>query len=141
MGRVDESRTLGAALERAREGHGQVVGVVGEAGVGKSRLCHEFVESCRRDGVPVYRAHCPARGRNIPFIPILGLHRDYFSITAQDRPAEARQKIARALVLLAPALPEALSVLFEFMGVGDPDHPAPTLDADARQRQLFALLR
>ena len=141
VGRADESRTLAAALERARAGHGQVVGVVGEAGVGKSRLCHEFVERRRHEGVPVYQAHCPAHGLNIPFIPILELYRNYFGITGLDSPAQARQKITGPLVLLDPALQEALPVLFEFMGVADPEHAAPPLDADVRQRRLFALLR
>ena len=54
VGRGDELATLEAALEQARSGSGAVVGVVGEAGVGKSRLCHEFVERCRRQGIPVY---------------------------------------------------------------------------------------
>ncbi len=141
VGRGDETSTLTAALARAREGHGQVVGVVGEAGVGKSRLCYEFVEHCRREGIAVYEAGCPAHGRNIPFIPILELFRNYFGVTAQDNPAQARQKIAGTLVLLDPVLQETLPVLFEFMGVPDPERPAPQLDSEARQRRLFALLR
>ena len=110
VGRADESRTLAAALERARAGHGQVVGVVGEAGVGKSRLCHEFVERRRHEGVPVYQAHCPAHGLNIPLIPILDLYRNYFGITGLDSPAQARQKITGPLVLLVP---EAIQDLLE----------------------------
>ena len=141
VGRGDEMHTLEAALERAREGHGQAVGVVGDPGVGKSRLCFEFVERCRRDGIHVYEAHCPAHGRNIPLLPILDLYRNYCGITFQDTPAQARQKIAGALVLLDPQLQDAMPVLFDFMGVPDPNQPAPPLDADARQRRLFALLR
>jgi class 3 adenylate cyclase len=140
VGRTHEMQALDAALARAKDGHGQVVGVVGEPGLGKSRLCFEFVERCRADGVPVYEAHCPAHGKNIPFIPILELFRNYFGITAQDTPAQARQKIAGTLLMLDPALQESLPVLFEFMGVGDPNRPAPALDAESRQRQLFAML-
>jgi class 3 adenylate cyclase len=57
VGRHDEMSILQAALHRAVEGHGQVVGVVGEAGVGKSRLCAEFVDRCRADGTRVLEAH------------------------------------------------------------------------------------
>ncbi|MEE8507846.1 MAG: adenylate/guanylate cyclase domain-containing protein, partial [Myxococcota bacterium] len=66
VGRDDEMATLDAALKRALDGHGQVVGVVGQAGVGKSRLCLQFVEQCRARGIRVLEAHCPAHGRTVP---------------------------------------------------------------------------
>ena len=140
VGRVDEMSTLDHALERAQQGHGQVVGVVGEPGLGKSRLCFEFVERCRAQGIPVADAHCPAHGMNVPYLPILELYRNYLGITATDTPAEARQKIAGALLLLDPDLHETLPVLFDFMGVADPERPAPRMDVESRQRQLFDLI-
>src|SRR5437667_5788199 len=71
VGRADEMATLDAALARALEGYGQVVGIVAEPGVGKSRLCYEFAERCRARGLSVYEAHCVAYGKMIPFLPIL----------------------------------------------------------------------
>src|SRR6184192_103004 len=56
VGRADETAALEAALARALEGDGQVVGVVADAGVGKSRLCFEFLERCRARGIVTYRA-------------------------------------------------------------------------------------
>jgi len=53
VGRADELAVLEAALNRALEGRGGLVGVVAEAGVGKSRLCLEFVERCRARGIAV----------------------------------------------------------------------------------------
>ena len=140
VGRADEMQSLDAALARAKQGHGQVVGVVGEPGLGKSRLCFEFVERCRAEGITVYEAHCPAHGKNIPFIPILELFRDFFGIGPEDVPARARQKIAGSLLLLDPELHDTLPALFEFMGVADPSQAAPQLDPDARRRQLFGLM-
>jgi class 3 adenylate cyclase/tetratricopeptide (TPR) repeat protein len=141
VGRGHEMRTLETVLDQALEGRGQVVGVVGEAGVGKSRLCLEFVESCQARGVPVYEAHCPAHGKSIPFLPVLELFRSYFGITEQDGPAEARKKIAGTLVLLDEAFQETLPLVFDFLGVPDPERPAPHMDPDARQRQLFGFIR
>src|SRR5213594_4053152 len=63
VGRANEMAALDAALERARSGSGQVVGVVVEAGTGKSRLCAEFIESCRTSGIPVLEGRGVADGK------------------------------------------------------------------------------
>jgi class 3 adenylate cyclase len=141
VGRADELRSLEAALDRSREGNGQVVGVVAEAGVGKSRLCFEFAERCRARGLAVYEGQAVAHGRNIPFLPILQVFRAYFGIAERDGDREAREKIAGRLLLLDEEFREILPVLFEFFGVADPSLPAAPIDPEARQRQLFAVLR
>ena len=84
VGRSGEMETLESALARSLEGTGRVAAVVGEAGVGKSRLCAEFVERCRARGLMVYEAHCPAHGKTIPYLPLLELLRNLFGITEQD---------------------------------------------------------
>jgi class 3 adenylate cyclase len=66
VGRDDELAALEAALESARSGNGTVVGVVGEPGVGKSRLCHEFAERCRREGTPSTRRRGRRTRRRFP---------------------------------------------------------------------------
>ncbi len=140
VGRDDEMDILDKALERARRGHGQVVGVVGEAGLGKSRLCYEFVERCRAQGIAIYECHCPSYGTRIPFIPILQLFRSYFRISERNPAESARQKIAGTLVLLDATLQESLPTLFEFLGLADPAGPAPRVEPEVRQRQLFNVL-
>src|SRR5205823_5930304 len=133
--------SLEAALGRAVAGTGQVIGVVAEAGVGKSRLCHEFTERARTQGIAVYDAHCVAHGKMIPFLPVLELLRGYFGITDQDGDEAARRKVAGTLLLLDPELTDALPLLLEFLGVPDPERPVPRMDPEARQRQLFELIR
>ncbi|NIQ90348.1 MAG: adenylate/guanylate cyclase domain-containing protein, partial [Deltaproteobacteria bacterium] len=123
VGRDREMASLESALAQAGEGRGQVVGVVGEAGVGKSRLCLEFVERCRARGIAVYEAHCPAHGKAVPFLPLLELLRAYFGIAERDTAAEARRKIAGTLLLLDEGMRELLPLVFDFMGVPDPEHP------------------
>src|SRR5262249_48003160 len=90
VGRAAETTFLETALEQAVGGETQVVGVVGEAGVGKSRLCLELVQRWRARGVPVHEAHCLSYGRALPFLPILQLFRSYFDIAEQDDAAAAR---------------------------------------------------
>lgn len=141
VGRDSELDALGLALERARGGQGQVVGLVGDAGIGKSRLCLEFVERCRAAGVPIFRAHCLAHARNLPFVPMLELFRDYFGVGAGDDAAAVRGRIATALVGLGPPASEALPILYEFMGVDAAGDAVTSSDADTRQRRLFALMR
>ena len=73
VGRRHELATLSAALDRALSGGGQVFGVVAEAGTGKSRLCDQFVQDCRKQGLTVHVAHCPAHGVTVPLLPVLEL--------------------------------------------------------------------
>jgi len=141
VGRDADMATLEAALEQAQAGHGQVVGVVAEAGTGKSRLCFEFAQRCRTRGMTVNEGHAVAHGKNIPYLPILQVFRGYYGITEQDDDRTAREKIAGRLLLLDESFREVLPVLFEFFGVPDPDRPVPRLDPEAKQRQLFAVLR
>jgi class 3 adenylate cyclase/tetratricopeptide (TPR) repeat protein len=141
VGREDELATLEAALEQARDGSGVVVGIVGEAGVGKSRLCNEFAERARKRGIPVYEAQGQAHGRAIPFLPVLQMMRSYFGISEQDSDQQAREKIAGRLLLLDAAFADDLPVLFDFLAVPDPQRPAPRMDPDARQRALLAMIK
>jgi predicted ATPase len=141
VGRADEMSALELALEHASAGHGQVLGVVGEAGVGKSRLCLEFVERCRAKGLPVYEAHCPAHGRMLPFLPFLELLRAYFGVSERDGDQLAREKIAGRLLLLERGFEASLPLVFDFLGVRDPDRALSRLGPEARQRQLFDFIR
>ncbi len=141
VGRPDEMATLDAALARAIEGQGQVVGVVADAGIGKSRLCFEFVERCRARGTEVYEAHCLVHARTVPFLPILELLRGYFGIGEKDAPDQARTKVAGTLLLLDDGFRQVLPLVFDFLGVPDPEQPAPRMEPEIRQRQLFDFVR
>jgi adenylate cyclase len=134
-------QVLESALARAREGNAQVVGIVGDAGLGKSRLCYEFLERCRARGLMTYETSGVAHGKAIPFLPTLRLFRAFFGITEQDSDTTARERIAGRLLLLDERLRESLPLNFDFMGVPDPDNPAPRIDPEARQRQMFDIVR
>ncbi len=136
VGRSKEMGALEAGLERARAGEGAVVGIVAEPGVGKSRLCHEFAELVRSAGIEVFEAQAQSHGREIPFMPVLQMLRSYFGIADADPERIVREKIAGRALLLDPEFAEELPVLFDFLGVPDPERPAPQLSAEARQRAL-----
>jgi len=141
VGRAAEQAVMEAALEQAMNGDGVVVGIVAEAGVGKSRLCHEFAERVAAKGISVRRAAGVAHGRSIPYLPVLELMRDFFNVADTDSPQQTREKVAGKLLLLDRTLEDALPLLFEFLGVPDPDRPAPRMSPEARQRQLFGIIR
>src|SRR5262249_48476108 len=141
VGREREMAVLEAALEQGTSGPGQIVGVVAPPGVGKSRLCFEFVERCRARGVPVYETRGVAHGKQVPLLPMLELFRAFFAITGRDVERVAREKIADRLLLLDERLRGELPFVFDLLGVSDPEHPAPPMDPEALQRRLFAVAR
>jgi len=141
VGRVRELEQLEAALARAVEGSGQILGVVGPAGVGKSRLCHEFSERCGSRDIPVWRAHCPPHGHSLPMLPVVELTRDFFGVGERERPEEARRRIAGTLVLLDEAFREDLPLAFELARFPDPARPVPPMEPDARRRRVLDFVR
>ncbi len=136
VGRAEEMRTLEEALASAQSRAGAVVGIVADAGLGKSRLSHEFAELCRAQGMDVYEAQAQAHGQETPFAPVLQMLRGYFGITDSATERVAREKIAGRVLLLDPDFVDELPLLFDFMGVPDPDRPLPQLSPEARHRAL-----
>jgi class 3 adenylate cyclase/tetratricopeptide (TPR) repeat protein len=141
VGREREQAALEAALERGLVGEGQVVGLVGEPGVGKSRLAHEFAEHCLAGGISVQRARAVAHGREIPLLPVLELMRATLGVEDTDEPQVARARITASLDALDASFREDLALLFDFLGVADPEQPPLKVDPEARQRQLLSLVR
>ena len=141
VGRADDLRVLETALAQAQAGDGQVVGLVAEAGIGKSRLSFEFLEACRARGLRTLEGRAVSHGKNIPLLPILQAFREYFDIAEGDSDLQVRQKIVGRMLLFDEEYREDLPVLFDFFGVPDPNSPAPRMDPEARQRQLFSVLR
>ncbi len=136
IGREEEMRELQLALERAQAGDGGGVGIVAEPGVGKSRICHEFAERCRAEGLEVFEAQAQSHGTSSPYLPVLQMLRSFFGIGDRDPDQLARERIAGRALLLDPDFSTELPLLFDFLGVPDPERPLPQLSAEARQRAL-----
>jgi class 3 adenylate cyclase/tetratricopeptide (TPR) repeat protein len=140
VGREREIERLGEALWRAEEGEANAIGVVAEPGIGKSRLYHEFVQSCRSEGIEVFETQGQAHGKSIPFMPILQMLRAFFGIGDNDPEQLAREKIAGRALLLDTSFADDLPLLFDFLGIPDPDRPVPQMSPEARQRALAEVL-
>jgi len=141
IGRSNEMAILDSALERALSGQGNVIGVVGEPGVGKSRLCYEFLELNRDRGATICKANCASHIQTVPLLPVLQLLRSIFGISEQEQKEETRKKIAGTLILLDEAFKDTLPIWFEFLAVTDPQKSVIKADSEERQRRLFALIQ
>jgi class 3 adenylate cyclase/tetratricopeptide (TPR) repeat protein len=136
VGREEELTQLEVALSRARGGEATAIGVVAEPGIGKSRLYHEFAQRCRTEGLEVFEAQAQAHGKSIPFMPILQMLRAFYGIGDQDPEQLAREKIAGRSLLLDQSFADDLPLVFDFLGVPDPERPVPKMNPEGRGRAL-----
>jgi len=140
VGRREELAELDRAWTRAAAGDGQVVGLAAEAGVGKSRLCLEFLQRLRAEGVVVNEAHALAHASTVPFAAALELLRAQFDVTDADDEHAAREKVAGRVLMLDASLSDALPLIFDFLGVSGPERTASSMSPEARQRSLFGAI-
>ena len=142
VGREAEMEQLGHALEHARCGHGQVVAVVGEPGVGKSRLYWEFTRSHRTQGWLTLESGSMSYGKATALFPVIDLLRVYFQIEAGDDPRKVREKCTGKLLALDRALEPSLSALLWLLDVSVEDAQWQRLDpSQRRQRALEGIKR
>ncbi|KWR91538.1 adenylate/guanylate cyclase domain-containing protein [Cupriavidus sp. IDO] len=140
VGRTRELELLQEARARARAGHGQIVGVVGEPGVGKSRLCHEFKLLAPRDCL-VLETFSVSHGKAYPYLPLIELLRNYCQITAQDDERRRREKLTGKLLTLDRALEDSLPYLCHLLGAVEPGSALVQMDTQIRQQRTFEAIK
>jgi class 3 adenylate cyclase/tetratricopeptide (TPR) repeat protein len=138
VGREEELARLESALERARHGVQQLVGIVAEPGVGKSRLCHEFLVACETDRVRVIRANCSPYDQDAPLSAILAGLRSYFDLQDEDDETAVRANVERRLEADGVA-GDSVSFVLDFLGVAE-DRAFSSMDPAAREERLVDLL-
>ena len=131
VGRDTESAALAQALEQAGAGHGQVVAVVGEAGVGKSRLTYEFLHSRHTQGWRVLESASVSYGKATPYFPVLDLLRRYAHVDERDDARTIRAKVTGQLLTLDEALQDAIAPLLALLDALPDDSPFLALDPPA----------
>src|ERR671934_512685 len=142
VGRQHELDALHQALTQAAAGHGQVVALVGEAGVGKSRLAYEFVHAHPTQGWLVLESASVSYGKATPYFPVLDLLKRYCHLEEQDDPRTVRAKVTGQVLTLDEALQDTIPALLSLLEVLPDDSPFRSLDPpQRRQRTLQALKR
>ena len=136
VGRQWEMSAIESLLDRAVDGQGAVVGVVGSPGIGKSRLVREVAALARRRGVEVFTTYCESHTSQVPFHAVAQLSRTATGVEGLDGQT-ARDRVRN---LVPDADPEDVRLLDDLLGIADPDVALPKIDPDARRRRLTALV-
>ncbi|MDW3688320.1 adenylate/guanylate cyclase domain-containing protein [Cupriavidus sp. CV2] len=136
VGRQDEMQQLQSAVALAKEGHGQVVGVQGEAGVGKSRLFHEF-KARSRQGCLLLETFSVSHGKAFAYLPLIELLKNYFQITSEDSDRSCREKVMGRLLTLERSLEDHLAYLLYLFGITEPGSALSNMDTTIRRKRTF----
>jgi class 3 adenylate cyclase len=142
VGRQPELAALHQALEQAGAGHGQVVALLGEAGVSKSRLVYEVVHSHRTQDWRALESASVSYGKATPYFPVIDLLKNYVKIDSRDDTRTIRARVTGQVLTLDAALQETIPALLALLDALPEDSPFRTLDPpQRRQRTLEALKR
>ncbi len=119
VGRQQDLELLQSRLVLATRGQGQVVGIVGEAGIGKSRLLHEFRRRVASQPVIYLEGRCVSYGAGIPYVPVLGVLRQHFGLLETADAGETRERLRLGLDAVGMDGDEGSSYLLRLWGVKD----------------------
>src|SRR5207253_4528944 len=128
VGREAELAALRQALEQAGAGHGQVVAVVGEAGVGKSRLVYEGVHTHYTQGWRVLESASVSYGKATPYFPVVDLLKRYAHVEDRDDTRTMRAKVTGQILTLDETLQATIPALLALLDVLPEDSPFLSLD-------------
>src|SRR5499426_2059739 len=128
VGRQQELAALQQALARARTGHGQVVALVGEAGVGKSRLVHEVIHSHHTQDWRVLESASVSYGKATPYFLVIDLLKRYSHVEEHDDPRTVRAKVTGQILTLDETLHDTLPALLSLLDALPADSPFTQLD-------------
>jgi class 3 adenylate cyclase/tetratricopeptide (TPR) repeat protein len=137
VGRDVELEQLRRVQQLARHGHGQVVAIVGEAGVGKSRLVREFIQSQNPAEWTVLESKSVSYGRATPYLPVIELLRDCFKINVHDSTHSIREKVTGKIRALDPSLQDAIPPVLDLLDSLDESDPFRSLDLVQRRQFTF----
>jgi class 3 adenylate cyclase/tetratricopeptide (TPR) repeat protein len=141
VGRESELAQLRHALQRAQAGHGQVVAVVGEPGIGKSRLYWEFSHFHRARGWLVLESGSVSYGRATNYLPIIELVRAYFSIESADEARTIHEKVTGKLLSLDRQLEPCVAPILWLLDVPVEEEAWARLDPPQRRQRILDAIK
>jgi class 3 adenylate cyclase/tetratricopeptide (TPR) repeat protein len=141
VGRERELGLLHDCLARAKAGRGQVVGIVGEPGVGKSRLLYEFRKSMEGGRLTWLEGHCAAYGQTTPYLPVLEILQTNFQVEEGDNTLQIQAKLHEGVRQLDPTLEGILPFLGELFGLLGEGDRLKHLDPKDKRQKTFEAIR
>jgi len=141
VGRQQEIEIVRSRYEFASRGHGQVIGVVGEPGIGKSRLLREFRQELAGRRVTYLEGRCVSYGCTIPYLPLLDVLRSSCGITDADSPEVIAEKAGAALGGLGMKPSDGLPYLLHLLGLQEGSRALAGLEPDVIKTRLLEILR
>ena len=141
VGRQEELAALHRVLPQAAAGHGQLVAVVGEAGVGKSRLVDEWLQAAAAEGWRVLDSAAGSYGQAIPYFPVLALLRRYWHLEEGEALATIAAKVTAQVGQLDAALQDTIPALLAVLDALPADNPFLSLDPPQRRQHTFTALK
>jgi class 3 adenylate cyclase/tetratricopeptide (TPR) repeat protein len=141
VGREKEMAILKEAFEKAKSGSGQVVGIVGEAGVGKSRLVLELKRMLPQDEYTYLDGRCLHYGSSMPYVPLLDILRSYFDIREGEREFVIKKKMAEKVSRLDEKLKGILPPLHDLLSLKAEDEGYLRLEPQKKRERIFEAMR
>jgi len=140
--RATEITQLHHGLARARTAQGQIIAIVGQPGVGKSRLLHEFTHSREVADCLILESNTVSYGRSTPYLPVTDLLRNYFKTTAHETPRVVRERVTDKILAVDRSLEDAIPPMLDLLDALDEGHPFRSLEPlHHRQRTYQAITR
>jgi class 3 adenylate cyclase/tetratricopeptide (TPR) repeat protein len=142
VGREAELDQLRRALKRAQSGRGRVVTIMGEPGVGKTRLLFEFTRTGRAQSSLVLESHAVSYGKSTPYLPIIDLVKHYFQVEDREGAQSIRERVTAKLLTSDERLRAGVPALLALLEALPEDDPFRSLEPPQRRaRTLDALKR
>ena len=141
VGRKNSMSALMEVYEKARSGTGQVVGIVGEAGVGKSRLLLEFRNRTIQDQYKYLEGRCLHYGGSMAYLPILDILRSYFEIKEGEREYVIKKKMKEKILLLDQKLEYTLPSFHDLLSLKVDDEEYLKLKPQVKREKTFEAIR
>jgi hypothetical protein len=141
VGRKNSMAAVMEAYEKAQSGSGQIVGVVGDAGVGKSRLLLEFRNRLLKGAFTYLEGRCLQYSSTIAYLPIFDILRSYFEIKEDDREPLIKKNMKEKILRLDEKLQGVLSPFHELLSLKVEDNTYQKLDPMQKREKTFEAIR
>ena len=141
VGRQRELELLLDGFERSREGRGQAISIISEAGIGKSRLLYEFRKAVTNEDVTFLEGRCLSYSRNVAYHPIVDILKANFEIQDNDTGKQIRQKVISILKIIQVDEASTLPYLLELLSVKESGIEKIQMSPEARKDRTLEALK